>query len=111
MSAPKNRKAAEISADFSALAAFLRRACPNATVKTVAQLAGVPVATADNWLQLRAKPSGSHLLALAAAFGPAVLAACYGAPPDWITEAVKAQRLAALDAQIRELERQRHEAA
>lgn len=61
--------------DITGLCTFLKRAHPAKTAENVAAATGVPASTVDKWLRGETMPSATGFAALAAAYGPAVIAA------------------------------------
>lgn len=70
--------------DGQASIAFLRRAFPQATANNVSAVTAIPASTIDKWLRGLSAPSSAHLGAMAAAFGPAFLAAAFPVAAPWL---------------------------
>lgn len=79
--------------------AFIRSRYPTKTAECVAADIGLPVHTVKRWLEGVAKPSWSGLSRLIFAYGPAFLVAVYPNCPQWLDEARRRERLAALKAE------------
>lgn len=102
--------------DPQAVAVFLRRRHPRDTAGWVASTSGVKFETARNWLRGRAAPNALHLLALAGAYGPEFLTACWPAAPAWLDAAARGEAarqtradIAALHARLEAIEEPRGE--
>lgn len=88
---------------------FLRSRHPAKTADNVAAETGIPFGTIAKWLERSSPPGTVAILRLAAAYGPEFLLAAYPKAPAWLDAAARAQRLAALDAQLAALEAERSE--
>jgi hypothetical protein len=83
------------TSDFSA---FLRNQHPSDTVYWVASLGGFKESTVEAWIYEKALPQARHLGPLLAIYGPAVLAAIFPRGFSWLDDAVRAERMRALEA-------------
>lgn len=83
--------------DLAGLSAWLRRRHPVKTAAAVAAETGLPEERVRKWLAGSAAPTGGSLVALLAAYGPAVLAAALTHVPAWLDESVRAEALAELE--------------
>ena len=79
---------------------FLRRRHPVKTAECVEAVSGVPLETVRQWLKGVSKPGWFHGLALVSAYGPEFLAAALPNAPSWLDAAVRAQKRAALEAEL-----------
>lgn len=80
--------------DMDALVRFLRTAFPTATALHVQSISGIPAGSVENWMRARAKPSGEHIGALVAAFGPAFVAAIFPSTRQWAAPIIERAKLA-----------------
>src|SRR6185295_17804437 len=83
---------------------FLRARHPVKTADNISAETGIGAWTIAKWLERASVPGGIAILRLAAAYGPEFLLAAYPKAPAWLDAAARAQRLAALDAQLAALE-------
>lgn len=89
------------------VSSFLRRLYPRKTAETVAADTGISQSTVATWVDRCASPNSAGFVALTLAYGPEFLAAITGARvPAWLDRAVRAERLARLEAQQGEIERE-----
>lgn len=95
---------AQADIDRRAAAARLRTALtaqfPQNTAKSIVQITGLPFKTIEKWLSCSAAPSLANILVLIDAFGADFLASLYEAPPDWLQDMARSERLLKLCAQI-----------
>lgn len=75
----------------------LRREHPERTAAHVAAAIGAPARTVENWLSGAASPSLYWFIRLIGAYGPEMLAQSMTDPPDWLVEARRKARRAALE--------------
>lgn len=86
---------------------FLRARHPSKTADNISAETGINAGTVSKWLERASVPGGIAILRLAAAYGPEFLLAAYPKAPAWLDAAARAQRLAALDAQLAALQDER----
>lgn len=82
------------------IVAYLRQLYPTKTAESVAADTLISQGTVQKWLDRGSAPGVIALLALAAAYGPPLLAAAYLHPPDWLDQAARAARQHELEAQL-----------
>lgn len=92
----KRNNSSRSTFDLDGLSAWLRARHPVKTAAAVAAETGLPQTRIQKWLAGAATPTGASLVALLAAYGPAVLAASMDHVPDWLDEQVRADELATL---------------
>jgi DNA-binding transcriptional regulator YiaG len=95
------------AARLERVCAFLRETYPHKTADSVAADTGIAAATIRKWLEAKATPNGAAVVLLAAVYGPEFLCAVMDNPPDWMTDAGRAQARARLDDGLAELMRLR----
>jgi hypothetical protein len=82
--------------DAQKWASILRDRHPDKTAECVAAAIDEPAATVRKWLEGRARPGWRATLKLVGVYGPELLAAAMDSPPEWLDDAVRAERLTAL---------------
>lgn len=82
----------------------LRKLHPVKTADAVQAETGIPSTTVGKWLALQSSPSLPAFARLVFAYGPDVVSALFRKAPAWLDAAARAQRLAALDAQLAALQ-------
>lgn len=92
--------------DVQDLGLYLRRRHPMKCAENVGAAIGVQAATVRKWLSGEAAPGFAHTLRLIKAYGPEILAVMLGTAPDWLDDAVRAQRHAELAARREALTRE-----
>ena len=91
-------------ADPAALAAFWRRLYPVKTADCVADMLGAPKTTVESWLAGPSLPSTAWWFRIVDVWGPAVMVEAHVAPPAWLIALARAQTVADLEAQQRDLD-------
>lgn len=86
-------------AEPSRIVDFLQRRYPIKTAESVAAETGIPAGTVKKWLERKSHPSVAAFIDLVVVYGPALLAAAAGNPPEWLTQAARAERQAAIEAE------------
>jgi len=90
---------------------FLKGARPRDTAKLVSRDTGIGIGTIEKMIERQSAPSAGTFVAMTLAYGPAFLAAVMPDGPAWLDRAVRAERLAQLEAEqariTRELEAMR----
>ena len=89
--------------DMTGLCRFVHRAFPTSAAANLACIVGATVSTAEKWLQGQTKPSGEHLAAMIAAFGPAFLAEAVPSTRQWAAPIIERARLAEISRQLSEI--------
>lgn len=93
----------ELRLDMDGFCRFARSAFPNSTAAHLASVVGATVSTTEKWLSGQTRPSGEHLAAMIAAFGPAFLAAVIPATGQWAAKSVRAEQLSRISQELAEL--------
>ena len=84
--------------------AYLRHLHPSKTADNVSAQTGIPAGTIQKWLDRGSAPNADAYCRLGRAYGPDFLAATWDIAPSWLSEAVREQRAATLQAEIAALE-------
>lgn len=92
-----------LDADAEGLASFLRAIYPHDTAANVAADLAVTTRTVANWLGGSAAPRLTHFIRMIDCYGPSAIAAAFPAAPPWLDDAVRAVRMAELEAELVEL--------
>lgn len=91
--------------DFDGLADFLRRRHPAKTAACVASETGLPPDSVKKWLSGEVQPNGRAVMALICAYGPELISSSVKDAPSWCDTEAKAAKIAALKAELQELEK------
>ena len=85
---------------------FLRALYPRDTAKNVARDIGVQVGTIEKMLERQSNPSWGLGIAMMLHYGPDFIAAVSPHAPAWLSRAVRAERLARMEARAEALARE-----
>lgn len=96
-----------LDADADGLATFLRAIYPHDTAANVAADLHVTTRTVANWLGGDASPRLTHFIRMIDCYGPSAIAAAYPSAPAWVSDAVRAERMAQLEAELAALRGER----
>jgi len=78
---------------------FLKGARPRDTAKLVSRDTGIGISTLEKMIERQSAPSAGTFVAMTLAYGPAFLAAVMPDGPAWLDRAVRAERMAQLEAE------------
>lgn len=84
-------------------ARFFHRVHPVKTAAAVAAEIGVSASTVENWLDGTSAPSLPAFVKAVQHYGPGCLAAAFARPPAWVDATARAQKRAAIEAEISRL--------
>ena len=82
---------------------WLRRTFPHSTGYAVEAATAIPAATVEGWFTREYKPSLPHFMRMLAVFGPSFAASSLMAPPQWLSDVERRQRITETENEIERL--------